>query len=107
MMQNLLQSVTIAVWCLIGLLLVVGIREIIKLQPRTKARPSSAPEENTTPVFEKYASAPTHVAVPCGHHSAKTNRLRHVEPRPFDKGTRVEHRRSAGAYMTAKRTGDT
>jgi hypothetical protein len=106
MMPNLLQSVAIAVWCLIALLLFVGIREIIKLEPRTKARPRSAPEEKAH-VFEKYVSAHTHVAVRYGHYFAKTTRLRHVEPRPFVKGARAEHRRSASAYITAKKEVDT
>jgi hypothetical protein len=42
MMQNLLVFVAYTVWCLIGLLLVVGITAIIKLKPRPTATLPSA-----------------------------------------------------------------
>jgi hypothetical protein len=46
MMQNILVFVADAVWCLIGLLLVVGIIAIIKLKPRpTETLPNPRPKE--------------------------------------------------------------
>jgi hypothetical protein len=55
MMQYLLLPVAFAVWCLIGLLVFIGVREIIKLKPRpTTAEHSKRPEANTR-VGEKNA----------------------------------------------------
>jgi len=107
MMQYLLLSVAVAVWCLIGLLLVVGIREIIKLQPRTKARRSKTPEQNTRGVDKNAAiriyyltassgfsgmGTTTDVARRTWEHRA-TRLRQHVERRAFDKDTRMEQRR--------------
>jgi len=47
MMYNPLQLIAIAVWCLTLLLLVVGIREVVKLRPREKPLPTRASEEIT------------------------------------------------------------
>jgi hypothetical protein len=56
MMQYLLLPVSVAVWCLIGLLVFIGVREIIKLKPRsTTAEHSKRPEPNTR-VVEKNAA---------------------------------------------------
>lgn len=56
MMQYLLLPVAVAVWCLICLLVFIGVREIIKLKPRaTMAAHSKRPEANTH-VVEKNAA---------------------------------------------------
>jgi hypothetical protein len=108
MMQYLLLSVGVAVWCLIVLLLVVGIREIIKLKPRTtKAWRSKTPVENTRGVDKIAAIRIYYLTASSGFSGMGTTtdvarrsweqretRLRHhVERRAFDKDTRMEQRR--------------
>jgi hypothetical protein len=66
MMQNLLVFVADAVWCLIGLLLVVGITAIIKLKPRAPASLSSALSKDSvssTP-WEKFRGRAIHTESP-------------------------------------------
>jgi hypothetical protein len=60
-MQNLLVIVADAVWCLIVLLLVVGITAIIKLQPRTTtATRRSSPPKAIAPSLEKFRGSDFH-----------------------------------------------
>jgi hypothetical protein len=64
MMQNLLYLVAGAVWCLIGLLLVVGITAIIKLKPRPTATAPSPKEIARSVPWEKFRGRDLHSESP-------------------------------------------